>query len=136
MWWSVAAGAANEVAIISIGAEAGPNLLAIDDPFIAIVFGESFQRRKIASGIRFAHADAPRCFAGQDARQEFFLLFRSSVLNERWTHLTVTKPTGCNWSARFDHLFTNDQTLDRGTSSATELCWPDEADPAVRGEFA
>ena len=135
MWRSVAACAANEIAIIGIGTKAGPNLLTVDNPLIAIVFGKSFQRCEVASGIGFAHADAPRCFTGQDARQEFFLLFRSSVLDECWTHLTVTKPTSCNRSASFDHLFANNETFNRWSSTATKLSGPYEADPTVGGEL-
>ena len=136
MWWSVVACAADEIAVVSIGTKTGPNLLSVDDPLVTVVCSKSFQRCKVATGIRFAHANAPRCFTSQDARQEFFLLLRSSVLNECRTHLTVTKPTCGDWRTSLDHLFTNDETFNRRASATTELSRPNETDPTVRRKFA
>ena len=58
--------AADQVAVVGDGAEAGPDLLAVDDPVVAVAAGRRLQAGEVAAGVGLAHADAPRRLAGQD----------------------------------------------------------------------
>ena len=72
--------AENPVGVVGAG---GPDLLAIDDEVIAVVFGASAQRRQIRAGTRFRIALAPPHFAASDFRQVAGLLFVGAVFQKR-----------------------------------------------------
>ena len=133
---AVVAGAADQVAVVGHGAEAGPDLLAVDHPVVAIADRLGLQRGEVAAGVRFAHADAPRGLAGQDLRQELGLLVGAAVGDQRRTHLAVGEPHAGDRGAGLDQLLADDQPLDRRAAAATELGRPGHPDPAVGGQLA
>ena len=55
-------------------AEAGPDLLAVDAPRVALEHGTGGEAREVAAGVGLAHADAPGGGAADDVGQELGLL--------------------------------------------------------------
>ena len=133
---ALGAGATDEVAEVGDGREARPDLLAVDHERVAVAFGRRLQAGEVAARVGFAHADAPRRLAGDDARQERGLLVGRSVGEERWAHLAIREPRRGNGRTGLDHLLADDQTVDRRAGGAAVLVVrPRHADPAVRRQL-
>ena len=61
----------------------GPDLLAVDDPAIAVAHCAGAQRREIGTGLGFAVTHAVHGFAAQDFGQVFLLLLRRAEHHQR-----------------------------------------------------
>ena len=129
-------GAADQVAVVGDLAEAGPDLLAVDDEVVAVAHGAGLQRGEVGAGVGLAHPDAPRGLAGQDAGEELGRLLGRAVGDQRRAHLPVGEPRRGDRGAGRDHLLGDDQPLDRRPAAPAELDRPGHADPAVGGELA
>jgi hypothetical protein len=72
-------------------------------------------------------------------RQEFGLLVRRAVFDERRAHLPVGEPDRGDRRPGGDQLLADEEAVDRRLATATELGGPGHADPSVRrhllGEF-
>ena len=68
--WPVGRGPADEVAVVGDLAEAGPDLLAVDDEVVAVADRPGLERGQVRAGLGLAHPDAPRGLTGQDAGEE------------------------------------------------------------------
>ena len=90
-----------------------PNLLAIDDPLIAIKHCLQTNIRKIASSVGLAITLTPRVFARNDARKEMLLLFFGSEQQQRVSkHLNAEHIVGSTcWNTRTLKFFGNDYLL-------------------------
>src|SRR3954453_21064501 len=60
-------------AIAGVVCAGGPDLLAVDDPVVAVEDGARAQPGQVAAGVRFTHADAP-CDLTAQRRDEVALL--------------------------------------------------------------
>ena len=63
------------------------------------------------------------------------MLFFGAVLNECWTHLTVAEPASGNRRACFDHFFADDEAVNRWSTTATELLWPNHSEVTLLREL-
>ena len=135
VWRAIVTGSANEIAVVGYFAKTCPDLLTVDDPFIAIKLGKRFQRCKVAARVWFAHANTPRCFSGEHVGEECILLRCSSIRNECWTHLSVCKPRSRNWCTSRNHFLCDDQSFNSRATAATEFGWPCHADPSMTSKL-
>ncbi len=134
--WALGRGPADQVAVVGHLAEAGPDLLAVDDEVVAVALGPGLQRGEVGAGLGLAHPDAPRGLAGQDAGEQLADLLGRAVGHQRRAHLPVGEPRRGEGRTGRDHLLGHDQPLDRRPAAPAELDRPGHADPAVRGELA
>ncbi|CAB4798164.1 unannotated protein [freshwater metagenome] len=132
---AVARGAADEVAVVGLCAEARPDLLAVDHEVFAIALGLGGQAGEVAAGVRLAHADAPSHIAGEHLGQVAVRLFLGAVLDERGAHLTVGEPGSGDGRADLDHLLGNDEAVNGGSTPTAELLGPRHSDEGLGGEF-
>src|SRR5215469_7821504 len=69
---------------IGVVGAGGPNLLPIDDEFVAREFRPRAQRRQVRARPRFGIALAPNLFSIEDFGQVALLLLLSAPCNQRW----------------------------------------------------
>ena len=124
--------AADEVAVVGLGAEARPDLLPVDHEVVAVATGARDERGEVGAGVRLGHADAPGGVTRQDPGKELGLLVGGAVLDERRAHLPIGEPHRGDRGAGGDQLLADDQPVDRRLPTATELGRPGHADPTVR----
>ena len=67
-------GPAQHVEPVGVGAERHPDLLAVDDPLVAVAHGPGTQARQVRSRARLGEALAPELTHARDGRQEAALL--------------------------------------------------------------
>jgi hypothetical protein len=72
----IGVGASQQDAVVGVLAERGPDLLAVDDPLVAVALGAGAQRREVAAGTGFAEQLAPQMVAAQHRAEETLLLLR------------------------------------------------------------
>src|SRR5690349_1047710 len=68
-----------------------PDLLAVDDPLVAVAHGRGLERRQVRAGVRLAEALAPLHLAPQDLGQELLLLLLGPPLQDRRADEGVTE---------------------------------------------
>ena len=127
--------AADAVAVVGDGRERRPDLLAVDDPVVAVAAGRRLQRRQVAAGLGLRHPDAPRRVAGEDPGQELGLLVVAAVGDQRRAHLAVGEPHRGDRRTGRDQLLGDDQAIDGRASAAAELGGPGQPDPAEGGHL-
>ena len=132
---AVARRAADQIAVVGDGGEAGPDLLPVDHPLVAVAPGRRLQARQVAARLRFGHPDAPRGLAGEDAGEELGLLIGATEGDQGRPHLPVGEPHRRDRGARGDQLLADDQPLDGRPAAAAVLDGPGEPDPAEGGEL-
>jgi len=78
----------NEVGFLGLG---GPDLLAVDDPLIAVEFGFGRQTGQVRPRVGFAESLAPGDLSFQDAGNELLLLLFGTPLQNGRSHQGVPK---------------------------------------------
>ena len=63
-------GAHGEPAVVGVGGERRPHLLAVDDVLVAVAHGRVFSDGEVGAGAGLGVADAEVDVAGEDLRQE------------------------------------------------------------------
>src|SRR5688572_20801870 len=98
--------------------EAGPDLLAVHDPFRAGLFGAGAYAREIGAGRRLGEKLAPHLFAGDERRQEAPLLLLVAVFDDRrTTHAETDHEQARELRVRSFFLLPDDLLDCRGTPS-------------------
>ena len=111
---------------------AGPDLLAVDHPLVAVESGPGGHRRQVAPGARLAEALAPELLAPEDRRQEPRpLRFRAEV-DQRRSEEAFAERAAAGRSMGPCVLLGEHQLLDRRGRSTAVGPWPREPDPRRR----
>jgi hypothetical protein len=126
-------GPCGEPDVVGVIGKARPQLLAVDDPVVAVANGARLERREVGAGVGFGVADREQHFATQDARQKITLLRFAAVLLNR-------RPDGADGEEREGEpgalgLFGEDVLLDGRSPLAAVLRGPADAEPAVAAEL-
>ena len=109
----------------------GPDLLAVDDPLVAVELGACRERREVAPGIGLGEPLAPRDRAVQDARDELPLLLLGSPLQDGGSDERVPEEVGPQWRLCPGELLVQHDLLEQGQTPAPVLGGPAGADPAA-----
>ncbi len=128
-------GSRDQVAPIRERSAAGPHLLAVDDPVVAVPDRPRAQRSDVTAGVGLAHADAPHRRARHDVGQPALPLFGRAELEERRPHLAVCKPGRGDGCAVGDERLVDDEPFEGRASVAAFLDGPRHPYPAARAEF-
>ena len=126
----VAVGARREEHVLSpVGR--GPDLLAVDNPLVAVEHGAGAQRREVAAGVGLAVAHAVHRLTALDFRQVARALFRCAVHQQR---IGLHRSTGARRFGAFHH-FDETELLARRAVLSAVFRWPAHADPAGLAEI-
>ena len=124
------AGAGEQHAPRRVLREAGPHLLAVDDPLVAALLGARGQGRQVAAGAGFGEALAPGLTARQQPRHHLRGEFGSRVVDHRRRqHLEHRVRPGLVEPAA-DDLLADDGPQDRGPAQPARRFRPPVAHPA------
>ena len=122
-------GAACEPHVVGGVGTGGEDLVAVDHELFAVEDGAGLERGEVGAGLGLGVADREDDVAGENARQEAFLLFLGAVLHQR-------RPDGVHRDERERqtgalHLVEEDELfLDRAALSAV-LHRPTDTQPTV-----
>src|SRR5205823_10218213 len=81
--WRIRLSAHEAEAEICIVRTRRPDLLTVDNPFVAIEYGAGAQTSEVAARIGFAHAETPGDLAAQRRDEEALLLRLGAVVENR-----------------------------------------------------
>ena len=132
--WPVARCATDQVAVVGVGCEGGPDLLAVDDEHIAVANRRRLEAGEIGAGIGLGHADAPGGLAAEHAGEEFRLLVLGAVGEQCRTHLSVGEPAGGDRCTSRDHGLSHDDAGQVRLPATAVFDRPRHADPPLFGE--
>ena len=110
----------------------GPDLLAIDDPVIAVLHRAGAQRGEVGAGLWFAVTHAVHGLATKDLRQVFLLLLRCA---EHHQCVGLDRRADPRRLAPLHRLHERD-LFQRRTRLAAEVFRPAEADPSGCADIA
>jgi hypothetical protein len=113
--------------------EAGPHLLAVDDPLVADADGTRREAREVRAGTGLRVADREVHLTSEDLRQEVLLLLLGTEAADR-------RPNGSErqegeGKARTLNLIGEDVLLDQRPALAAVLLRPADAEQAVRAHL-
>ena len=132
----VGVGAGEEEDVVGELGLGGPDLLARDDPLVAVGHGPGRERRQVAPGIGLGESLAPRDGAVQDLGDEFPLLLLRAPLQDGGTDQGVAEEVGAHRGVAAGELLVQDDLLDERQALAAVLLGPGGADPAPLVELA
>ena len=121
----VGVGAAHHEDPVGDVAEAGPHLLAVDDPLVAVEHGRGLHVGEVGAGVGLAEPLAPVLVGAQDRREEALLLLVGAEHHQRRPEQLLAEEAGAARPAGAGVLLVEDHLLgeraDRGrrTASAT-----------------
>lgn len=112
----------------------GVDLVAVNDPLVAVEDRLRPERGQVGAGSRLGVADGPDLFAAQDARQVAVLLRLRAERHQGQTHRVDRHERERRTGPL--HLGEQDQLLERTGPATAVLLGEAEAEPAVRAELA
>jgi len=121
----------DEVGLVPAG---GPQLLAVDDVVVPVAPRGGPQRGQIRAGVGFGVADREVHVAGQDPREEQFLLSRTAETDQRRAD-RLQGDRGQMYVGVL-RLVGEDRLLDLAEAVAAVLARPADAHPAVLAQLA
>ena len=98
-------GTRQEEAVVGVVALRGPDLLAIDHPFVTVELGGGLDRRQVGTGVGLRETLAPAGAALQDARQKLLLLLLGTPLEQRRADQRVAEEVTAHRGFRVGELF-------------------------------
>ena len=121
--------AEDPVGVVGVG---GPDLLAIDQIVVALIFGAGREAGQIGAGAGLAIALTPAQFAARDGRQVCGLLFLAAVFQQhRAEHADAETEQGCA-AAKARHFFFQYKVLVTRQPAAAIGLGPRRYGPAAR----
>ena len=128
-------GARQQDAVVGIVRARSPDLLAVDDPVVALLLGAGAKPGDIGSPGGFGKQLAPDLFAGGERRQVFsFLLFAGEGHHGRPAHAVADDEHAAELAESALFLLP-DHALDRRRAAAAIFLRPVQAGPAGIGLF-
>src|SRR6185436_15022351 len=129
----VGIGARDQEAVVGIMRARGPDLLAVDDPVVALLFRARTQARDVGAAGRLGEQLAPDMFAGGELRQIVALVLLAAERHHgRAAHALADLERLRQLAV--DALFLlPDHFLDRGRAAAAIFLRPVQAGPAAFG---
>ena len=126
-------GARDQKAVVGIMRARGPDLLAVDDPVVALLFRARAQARDVGAAGRLGEQLAPDMFAGGELRQIVALVLLAAERHHgRAAHALADLERLRQLAV--DALFLlPDHLLDRGGAAAAIFLRPVQAGPAAFG---
>src|SRR5205814_8872415 len=111
----------------------GPDLLAVDDPFVAVLHRTGAEVAEVGPGVGFRVALAPLVLSGEDPRQVVLLLLLGAPLDDRVAdHLDAEHVVGsAGRYAGFGELLGHDDLLERRQPGPAVLLGPRHGQVAV-----
>src|SRR5690606_4991887 len=132
--WSLRVRASEEDAPFGMVGAARPDLLAVDDVFVAIADGARLQGSEVGASAGLAEELAPAGVAAAPGREPAVLLFLCAVHHERGASEPDALVVGAG-SAPRAHFLHVDRLSHVAGAGATEFLGPAEREPAAFGEF-
>ena len=109
---------------------AGPDLLPVDNPVVAVRGGTGGQRRQVAAGARFGKALTPLLATAEQPRHHLRCEFRWRVIDHRGCeHLDHRVGTRLGEAAA-DHFLADDRAKHCGPAQSADLRGPAVSHPA------
>ena len=137
MLWGVGISSAEHEDPVGELASGRPNLLAVDDPLVAVEHGLTTETGQIGAGVRLGVPLTPDVLAADDAREEMLLLLFSAPVKDRVAnHLDregVVASTGRGTGPL--ELLGQDHLFELGHAAAPELGGPRRREQAIGGEL-
>ena len=127
-------GAGREPDVVGVRREGREDLLAVDDPLVAVLHGSGAQRGQVGAGAGFGVTDREVQLAGEDLRKELRLLLLGTELHDRLAD-------GVDREERDRHpgaprLVGEDELLEVGAALAAVLLGPADTEPTVAAHRA
>jgi hypothetical protein len=130
----IGVGAGGQPDVVGVAGQRRVDLLAVDDPLVAVLDGGGAQRRQVGPGRGLGVADRRMQLAGQDAGQEERLLLVRPELLDRLAHRVDAQER--DGGADPPSLVEEDELLDLAAALATVLLRPADTEPAVPTHLA
>ena len=126
----VGVGAGDEHAPLGVLGEGGPDLLAGDDPFVAVLDRARLQRGEVGARLRLGEALAPDLLAGEDRLQVALLLRVGAVGDHHRAAHRQAEHVGRARRFQARRLADEDRLLDHRRAAAAVLLRPGDPGPA------
>ncbi len=127
----VGVGARDEHAPLGVLGAAGPDLLARDDPLVAVLDGAGLQRREVRARLGLGESLAPDLLAGEDRREVALLLLVVAPDHQRRAAEQEAEDVRRQRHARAADLFEVDRRFGGRHAAAAELGGPARRGPAA-----
>ena len=117
--------------VVRLVAAGRPQLLAVDDPVVAVADRAGAERGEVGTGLRLAVAEREEALAAADGGQPFVLLRLGAVQKQRLRDDRLAGAVGVAGRAGVRHLGDEGDLLAGAAALAAEFLRPADADPAV-----
>ena len=131
----VGVGAGEQEAVVGVLGLGGPDLLAVDDPLVAVELGLALQAGEVGAGVGLGEALAPRRLALEDAGEELLLLLLGPPLQDRRADEGVAEEVAAHRGADPGELLVEHHVLHGRQALAAVLLRPRRADPPALEEL-
>ncbi len=122
-------GARRKPAVVGVGGEAGPDLLAVDDVLVAVAHRAGLQGGQVGAGVGLAVADAEMQIAARIlGRKKSFCSCVPNCMMVGPTVFMVSMGTG---APALHRLVEEDELLRRGQAATAVLGGPAHAEPLI-----
>ena len=132
---AVGVGAGEEEDVVGVLGLGRPDLLAVDDPLVAVEHGGGLEPGEVGAGVGLGEALAPADLALEDLRQELLLLLLGPPLQDRRADERVAEEVGPHRRAGPGELLVQHHVLHDRQALAAVLGRPRGADPAALEEL-
>ena len=117
----VGVGAGQQEDVVGVLRLGGPDLLAVDDPLVAVELGPGLEAGQVGAGVGLAEALAPGDLALEDARDELLLLLLGAPLQDGRADEGVTEEVAPQRGAGPGELLVQHDLLEQGEPLAAVL---------------
>ena len=131
----VGIGATKNEHVVSDETLGGPNLLAVDNPLVAVKHSLCAEVGEIGTGIGLTEALTPSDGARKNLGKEFLLLLFGTPLENGWADKRVAEEVGAHRCAGICEFFCHHNGLHGGETLAAVLGGPRGADPTAAIEL-
>src|SRR5205823_13094983 len=130
----VRVGAGDEHPTVGRTGAAGPHLLAVDDPLVAVAHGPGLQAGEVGAGARLAEQLAPRLAAGGEGQQPAVALLLRAVLDHDGTAHVLSQPARRAEGAGVGDLLGDDAAVGRAQATSAVADRPGREGPPLTGQ--